>query len=70
MKSIWLLFIFWNKEELPEEWKESTIVLIYSYKRAIKQTLVIIRAYKFANYVHNFIQHPTLKDNSIYTGNN
>ena len=33
----------WNKEELPEEWKESTIVRIY--KRAIKQNVVIIGNY-------------------------
>jgi len=24
-----LIISFWNKEELPEEWKESTIVPIY-----------------------------------------
>jgi len=32
----------WNKEELPEEWKESIIVL--SIGREIKQIVVIIGA--------------------------
>jgi len=32
----------WNKEELPEEWKESITVLMY--KKAIKQIVVIIGA--------------------------
>jgi hypothetical protein len=34
-----------NMEKLPEEWKESIIAPIY--KRAIKQTVVIIVAYHF-----------------------
>lgn len=32
-------------------------------RRVTKQTVVIIGAYKFANYVHNFIKHPAVKAN-------
>ena len=45
--AIWshkLINLNWEKEELPEEWKESIIVPIY--KRVIKQILVIIMAYQ------------------------
>ena len=34
----------WNKEELPEEWKES--IVVPSYRRAIKQIIVSIGAYQ------------------------
>ena len=40
-----LIISIWNKEELPEEWKESIFIPIY--KRAIKQFVVIIGAYHF-----------------------
>jgi len=35
----------WNKEELPEEWKE--LITVRVIRRAIKQTVVIIQAYQF-----------------------
>jgi len=35
----------WNKEELPEEWKEAIIVPIY--KKGDKQIVVITGAYNF-----------------------
>ena len=34
----------WNKEELPEEWKESNTVPIYT---VIKHTVLILEAYHF-----------------------
>jgi hypothetical protein len=37
------LISIWNKEELPQHWKESTIVPIY--KRVIKLTVIIIEEY-------------------------
>ena len=36
-----------------------------SIRRTIKQIVVIIGGYEFANYVQNFIQHPAVKINSI-----
>jgi hypothetical protein len=35
----------WNKEDLPELWKQSIIVLIY--KKSIKQSVSIIGVYHF-----------------------
>jgi len=58
----------WNREELPDKCKEPIIVPIY--KRQIKQTVVIIEAYHFVNYVQNFIQNHAVKINSICRGNN
>jgi hypothetical protein len=50
-----------NKEELPEEWKESTIVPIYK-----KGDYSNYRGISFfVSYLENFIQHPAVKLNSI-----
>ena len=62
-----LINSIWNKEELPEEWKESLLYLFI--RREIKQILVIIGAYHFGSYVQHFIQHPAVKVNSICRGN-
>ena len=61
-----LINSIWNKDKLPEEWKESIIVPIY--KKGNKQFVVIIEAYHFVSYVQNFIQHPSVKVNSIFRG--
>ena len=46
MRPIKLLFLFLNKEELPEDWKESIFVPTSIYKRAIRQFDLIIVAYQ------------------------
>jgi len=63
-----LIISIWNKEELPEEWKESIILLIY--KKGNKQNVVIIEAYYFCQLHTKFIQHHAVKVNSICRGNN
>jgi hypothetical protein len=40
-----LIISIWNKEELPEEWKESVIVPIY--KKGDKTDCIIVEAYHF-----------------------
>ena len=40
-----LIISIWNKEELPEKWKESIIVAIY--KEEIKQIVITIGAYQY-----------------------
>ena len=40
-----LIISIWNKEELPEEWKESITVPVY--KKGNKTIVVIIGAYHF-----------------------
>jgi len=57
----------WNKEELPEDLKES--IIVPSYKKDDKTDCSNHRAYIFANNVQNFIQHPAVKVNSICRGN-
>ena len=47
-----LILSIWNKEELPEEWKEPIIVPIY--KKGNKKTVVIIGAYHFCQLRINF----------------
>jgi len=40
-----LIISIWNKEKLPEEWKESSI--IPNYKKGDKRIVVIVEAYHF-----------------------
>ena len=56
-----LIISIWNKEELPEEWKESIIVPIYKKGDKTDCSKLIT----LANYVQNFIQHSAVKVNSI-----
>jgi hypothetical protein len=44
-----LIISIWNKEELPEEWKESIVVPIH--KKRDKRDLVIKGHITFANYI-------------------
>jgi hypothetical protein len=62
-----LINSIWNKEELPEEWKESIIVLIY--KKGDKTDCSKCRGISLVSCVQNNIQHPAVKFNSICRGN-
>ena len=55
-----LIISIWNKDKLPQKWKESIIVPVYK-KGDKKQIVIIIGPY---HYVRNLIQHPALKVNS------
>jgi hypothetical protein len=46
--------LIWNKEELPHQWKESTV--IHFIKKVTKLTVVIIEAYHYCRHT-NVIQH-------------
>jgi hypothetical protein len=63
-----LINSIWNKEELPEQWKESIIVPIY--KKIDKTDCSNYRGISlFVNHIQNPIQHPSVKVNSICRGN-
>jgi len=40
-----LIHSIWNKEELPEEWKDS--INVHTYKKVIQENVVILEAYHF-----------------------
>jgi hypothetical protein len=56
-----------NKEELPEQWKQSIIVPVY--KRDEKTAFSHHRGISVLSAVKNVIQHPAVKENSISRGN-
>jgi sorting nexin-29 len=62
-----LIISVWNKEELPEGWKESIIVHIY--KEGDKTDCSIYRHITFASCLQTFIQHPAVTVNSKCRGN-
>jgi len=58
----------WNKEELLEEWKESSNVPVY--KKCYKTECSNYRGITLLPiHVQNFIRHPAVKVNYIYRGN-
>jgi len=62
-----LIISIWNKKELLKSGRSQSTY--QSIRWAIKQTVVIIGAYQFANHLQNFIQHPAVKVNFICRGN-
>jgi len=56
-----------NQEELPEEWKESIIVLIH--KKDDKTDCSNYTSISLVNYIYNLIQNPAVKVYSICRGN-
>ena len=62
-----LIISIWNKEELPDEWKESIIVPIY--KKGDKTDCNNYKGHIIiSNYVQSFVQHRALKFNSVCGG--
>jgi hypothetical protein len=55
-----------NKEELPEEWKESVIVTIY--KKGAKTDCSNYRGLSFCQLCTKFIEHLAVKVNSVFRG--
>ena len=63
-----LIIAFWNKEELPGEWKESIILPIH--KKGDKTDCNNYRGISLLPTTYKmFVQHPALKVNSICRGN-
>jgi hypothetical protein len=63
MRSTNLLFLFGTRRKLPEVWK--VLIIVSIYKKDDNTDCINYRAYDFTNYVHNYIQHPAVKVNSI-----
>ena len=62
-----LINFIWNKEELPEQWKESIIVPIYM--KGDKTYCSNIKTYNFFSHIHCSIRCPFVKFNPIRRGN-
>jgi hypothetical protein len=63
-----LINSIWNKEKLPEQWKESIVVPVY--KKGDKTDCSNYRGVSlFINYIQNSIKHPSVKVNPIHRGN-
>ena len=61
-----LIIPIWNKEEMPEEWKELIIVPIY--KKGEKPDCNNYRGTSLSPTTYKIFQHPALKVNSICRG--
>ena len=61
-----LIISIWNKEELPEEWKESIIIPIH--KKGDKTDCNNYRAISLLTTTYKCFQHSALKFNSICRG--
>jgi len=66
MRSINLLFLFGIRRNYLRSGSRRLFYLCI--RREIKQTVVIIEVYHFANYVKNFIQNPVVKVKAICRG--
>jgi hypothetical protein len=53
----------WNKEKLPDQWKESIIVPIH--KNVTKLTVIIIVGYRCYQLNKIFIEYPPVKVMSV-----
>jgi hypothetical protein len=54
----------WNKEKLPDQWKESIIVPIH--KKGFKTACNNYRGITAVNFIQNFIEYPPLKVSSVH----
>jgi len=61
-----LIISIWNKEELPEDWKESILVPIH--KKGDKTDCNNYRAILLVTTTYKCFQHSALKVNSIWRG--
>jgi hypothetical protein len=58
-----------NREELPEQWKESIIVPIYEYKKGDKTDCSNYRGISLLSTTYKILSNPSVKVNSICRGN-
>ena len=64
LRSINLLILFEIRRNCPRSGRSWSLYLFI--KRVLNQTVLIIEAHLFVDYVQNFIQHPAVKVNSIH----
>jgi hypothetical protein len=59
-----LIHSVWNKEELPDQWKES--ITVQFIKRMITLTAIISKDITAINFIQTFIEYPSLKVSSVH----